>query len=75
MTERSAVHDTFVLDRHFRAEPARVFTAFADPSAKARWFGGPGRLTRGRSLPVEGSNRTYSGRATSVEAGRPVVPP
>jgi uncharacterized protein YndB with AHSA1/START domain len=46
MTERSAVHDTFVLDRHFRAEPARVFAAFADPSAKAGWFGGPAEMKR-----------------------------
>jgi uncharacterized protein YndB with AHSA1/START domain len=41
MTERSAVHDTFVIDRHFKAEPGRVFNAFADPVAKAKWFGGP----------------------------------
>jgi uncharacterized protein YndB with AHSA1/START domain len=41
MTERSAVHDTFVVDRHFKADPARVFHAFADREAKAKWFGGP----------------------------------
>jgi uncharacterized protein YndB with AHSA1/START domain len=41
MTERSAVHDTFVIDRHFKAEPARVFHAFADREAKAKWFGAP----------------------------------
>jgi uncharacterized protein YndB with AHSA1/START domain len=46
MTERSAVHDTFVLDRHFRAEPGRVFAAFADPAAKAKWFGGPAEMKR-----------------------------
>ncbi|MGX6601855.1 SRPBCC family protein [Micromonosporaceae bacterium Da 78-11] len=41
MTERSAVHDTFVLDRHYDAAPARVFRAFADREAKAKWFTGP----------------------------------
>jgi uncharacterized protein YndB with AHSA1/START domain len=46
MTERSAVHDTFVLDRHFKAAPARVFNAFADPQAKAKWFGGPAEMKR-----------------------------
>jgi uncharacterized protein YndB with AHSA1/START domain len=41
VTERSALHDTFRIDRHFDAEPARVFRAFADPGAKAKWFGSP----------------------------------
>jgi uncharacterized protein YndB with AHSA1/START domain len=41
MTERSSVHDTFVIDRHFKAAPGRVFNAFADQDAKAKWFGGP----------------------------------
>ena len=38
MSERSAQHDTFVIERTFEATPARVFKAFADPVAKARWF-------------------------------------
>jgi uncharacterized protein YndB with AHSA1/START domain len=41
VTERSAVHDTFVLDRHYDFAPARVYKAFADPAAKALWFTGP----------------------------------
>jgi uncharacterized protein YndB with AHSA1/START domain len=41
MTTRSTVHDTFVIDRHYDASPARVYQAFADPDAKAKWFGGP----------------------------------
>jgi uncharacterized protein YndB with AHSA1/START domain len=41
MTSRSTVHDTFSIDRHFDAKPARVFQAFADPAAKALWFAGP----------------------------------
>jgi uncharacterized protein YndB with AHSA1/START domain len=42
MTERSVTHTTFVLERSYEAAPATVFAAFAEPSAKARWFAGPG---------------------------------
>ena len=38
---RSAIHSTFVIDRTYPAAPARVFAAWADPTAKARWFVGP----------------------------------
>jgi uncharacterized protein YndB with AHSA1/START domain len=41
MTQRSAVHATFSLERVYDATPARVFKAFADPAAKRKWFGGP----------------------------------
>jgi len=41
MTERSVVHSTFSLERHYRVPPAEVFAAWADPAAKARWFVGP----------------------------------
>ncbi|WP_088342964.1 MULTISPECIES: SRPBCC family protein [Rhodomicrobium] len=40
MTERSASHATFVIERRFTASPAQVFAAWADPVAKKRWFGG-----------------------------------
>jgi uncharacterized protein YndB with AHSA1/START domain len=35
---RTAHHDTFVIERIYRAAPARVFGAFADPVKKSRWF-------------------------------------
>ncbi len=41
MTERSAEHTTFVIERRYPAAPARVFAAWADPTAKRRWFKGP----------------------------------
>ena len=41
MTERSVTHATFVIERTYHASPARVFNAFADQAAKARWFAGP----------------------------------
>jgi uncharacterized protein YndB with AHSA1/START domain len=39
MTPRSTEHATFVIVRDYDASPARVFGAWADPAAKARWFG------------------------------------
>lgn len=41
MTERSVTHATFAVERTYDASPARVFAAWADPAAKARWFAGP----------------------------------
>jgi uncharacterized protein YndB with AHSA1/START domain len=41
MTERSVIHDTFTIKRRYPAAPARVFAAFADPEAKARWNDSP----------------------------------
>lgn len=34
-------HATFTLERVYPVPPARVFAAWADPAAKARWFAGP----------------------------------
>jgi len=39
MTERSIAHGTFVIERTYPADPARVFRAWADPDIKKRWFG------------------------------------
>jgi uncharacterized protein YndB with AHSA1/START domain len=41
MTERSVTHATFAVERTYGASPSRVFAAWADPAAKARWFGNP----------------------------------
>jgi uncharacterized protein YndB with AHSA1/START domain len=38
MTEHSVVHSTFVIERNYRASPARVFAAFANQATKRRWF-------------------------------------
>jgi uncharacterized protein YndB with AHSA1/START domain len=40
MTNRSVLHATFTLERTYPIAPARVFAAWADPAAKARWFAG-----------------------------------
>ena len=41
MSRRSTKHSTFTLSRSFAVPPARVFAAYADAKAKARWFVGP----------------------------------
>jgi len=41
--DHHVTHATFTLERSYPAPPARVFAAWADPAAKARWFApGPG---------------------------------
>ncbi len=37
--ERSVVHATFTIERTYEAKPAHVFKAWAEPTAKASWFG------------------------------------
>lgn len=39
MSDRSTEHATFVIERSYPAEPARVFRAFAEVEEKAKWFG------------------------------------
>ena len=46
MTERNVTHATFVIERTYGVAPARVFNAFADAAAKARWFVGPDEWER-----------------------------
>ncbi|HYL77209.1 MAG TPA: SRPBCC family protein [Bryobacteraceae bacterium] len=38
MKEPSVIHNTFVIERSYRAKPDSVFAAFADPAKKRRWF-------------------------------------
>jgi uncharacterized protein YndB with AHSA1/START domain len=38
MTERAVVHTTFVIERTYPAPRKRVFNAWADKQAKAKWF-------------------------------------
>jgi uncharacterized protein YndB with AHSA1/START domain len=37
MSERTAEHDTTVVERKFKSSPARVFAAWEDPDAYGRW--------------------------------------
>ena len=42
----NTVKATFIIDRIYRANPARVFAAFATEEAKGKWFGGPDSWTQ-----------------------------
>jgi uncharacterized protein YndB with AHSA1/START domain len=67
MSERSAVHGSFTLERVYEASPARVFRAWADPAIKARWFAGIEgwrQLERSIDFRVGGTER-LSGRKGS----------
>jgi uncharacterized protein YndB with AHSA1/START domain len=83
--ERSVTHATFAIERTYDASPARVFAAWADPEAKARWFGNPesgvdeyeldfqigGReLNRGT---VEGQTYTYEARYRDIVPDERIV--
>lgn len=61
MTERSAAHATFVIERTYDdVPPARVFAAWASIEAKSRWFIGPEGWTeieRTQDFRVGGSER------------------
>lgn len=37
----STTHATFVIEREYKAAPAKVFAAFSNPQSKAKWFVGP----------------------------------
>ncbi len=41
MTQRSTVHDTFVVNRSFAFNRELVFAAWASAEAKSHWFAGP----------------------------------
>ncbi|MFC6880973.1 MULTISPECIES: SRPBCC domain-containing protein [Actinomadura] len=54
----SVAHATFTLERFYRTPVARVFAAWADPAAKARWCG------------TGGGERRFDFRVGGVEVGR-----
>jgi uncharacterized protein YndB with AHSA1/START domain len=45
MTQRSTVHDTFVIERKLAFEPGLVFAAWSSAEAKSQWFAGPNGWT------------------------------
>jgi uncharacterized protein YndB with AHSA1/START domain len=64
VTQRSAIHSSFVIERTYEASPARVFAAFSDPEAKNRWFAdGDGWGTDNYQLDFRvGGSEHYRGR-------------
>lgn len=56
-TERSTTHSTFVIERTYDASPQQVFDAWANPAAKAKWFGRPGKPDYSLDFRVGGHER------------------
>ena len=87
MSQRSADHATFVLERTYAASPDRVFDAWADPVAKARWFSGPAEWTRteheldfrvggrevNRVAAPDGPVYTYEARYQDIVANKRII--
>ena len=55
VSERSTTHSTFVIERAYDVSPQRVFDAWADPAAKAQWFGPPEKPDYSLEFRVGGS--------------------
>jgi uncharacterized protein YndB with AHSA1/START domain len=82
MTGRCVVHSTFSLERVYDTPAGRVFAAWADPAAKARWFSpsGPHELdfrvggrevNRGRN--PDGQVLTFESHYHDIVAGQRIV--
>jgi uncharacterized protein YndB with AHSA1/START domain len=87
LTERSVTHATIVIERTYDASPARVFAAWADPTAKARWYLGPedweltdyeldfrvGGQERSASRPPGGPVHVYEARFHDIVPDKRIV--
>jgi uncharacterized protein YndB with AHSA1/START domain len=83
MSERSIEHGAFVVERVYDASPDRVFAAWSDPQAKARWFDGSegeyeldfrvGGSERGRGTLPDGREYTFQALYQDIVPGRRIV--
>ena len=84
MTDRIVMHSTSTHERSYRNSPAEVFTTWADPAAKARWFGGEsaerhdldfrvGGLETTRGRDEEGRELTFESRYHDIVTGERIV--
>jgi uncharacterized protein YndB with AHSA1/START domain len=63
---RSTEHATFTIERTYAAAPQRVFDAWADPAAKAKWFGSPQKGDYTLDFRVGGTERFTAGPEGTV---------
>jgi uncharacterized protein YndB with AHSA1/START domain len=83
MSERSVEHATFVVERAYDVPPDRVFAAWSDPRAKARWFHGSegeveldfrvGGWERRRGTAPDGREYTFQSLYQDIVPGRRIV--
>lgn len=60
MPTHTVSHDTFVIERTYPATPKRVFAAWSEPTAKARWFS-PDATEHSLDFRVGGRERNRGG--------------
>ncbi|GAB3834828.1 hypothetical protein GCM10027610_031210 [Dactylosporangium cerinum] len=84
MTDRSVLVSSFSIERTYPAAPDRVFAAWADPRAKARWFAGanaehhqldfrPGGVEVTRGKNPEGKPLTFESRYHDIVPAERIV--
>jgi uncharacterized protein YndB with AHSA1/START domain len=83
MSERSTEHAAFVVERVYDASLDRVFAAWSDPQAKARWFHGSegefeldfrvGGWERGRGTLPDGREYSFEALYQDIVPGRRIV--
>jgi uncharacterized protein YndB with AHSA1/START domain len=83
MSERSIEHAAFVVERTYDASPERVFAAWSDPRAKARWFDGSngqfeldfrvGGWESGRGMLPDGREYAFRALYQDIVPGRRIV--
>lgn len=60
--ERITRHARWVIERNFDASPGQVFSAWADPAVKSRWFSAPDEWAAGRyTLDFRVGGREHAG--------------
>jgi uncharacterized protein YndB with AHSA1/START domain len=43
MTNQTAIHNTFIVERNYPQPPEKVFSALSDPARKRRWYADGGK--------------------------------
>jgi len=69
MTDRTASHATFTVERDLAYAPAAVFRAFADPEAKRRWFGPPDETAMDHALDFRVGGREHAAGSEPTSGG------
>jgi uncharacterized protein YndB with AHSA1/START domain len=83
MIDRSVEHAVFVVERVYDVSPHRVFAAWSDPQAKARWFDGSdgefeldfrvGGWERGRGALPDGREYAFEALYRDIVPDRRIV--
>jgi uncharacterized protein YndB with AHSA1/START domain len=83
MIDRSVEHAVFSVERVYDVSPDRVFAAWSDPQAKARWFGDSegefeldfrvGGWERGRGTLPDGREYAFEAHYSDIVPNRRIV--